>query len=154
MNEPSDSPRARVIEVNGQLQLDDPDARAMMKAVAQHSCLATAKNQRDRILYFVDRMRILEKPAHEVLITCINVDARYGADFADALMPGTDWQSYRDRGEIPFARGLALRPPLQLAVSALDPEVGEKMKTIPGIVVLVVDHGVVEVFPILTVLLP
>lgn len=38
-------------------------------------------------------------------IICIDYDDPAWRDLADALMPGHDWQSYRDRGERPVARG-------------------------------------------------
>lgn len=38
-------------------------------------------------------------------MVAIHVDDPAWADLAEALMPGHDWQQYRDRGELPIARG-------------------------------------------------
>ncbi len=42
----------------------------------------------------------------QVVVTCIQVDSRW-RDIVDLLMPNYDWQSFRDAGEEPVARGSA-----------------------------------------------
>lgn len=44
----------------------------------------------------------------EFVMTCIQVDDARWRGIVDALMPGYDWQQYRDRGEEPIARGSAM----------------------------------------------
>ena len=61
-------------------------------------------------------------------------------------MPGHDWQSYRDRGETPFARGLAGREGVRSFLEMIDREAMEKLRSFDGLAVVVVDHGVAEVF--------
>jgi hypothetical protein len=62
-------------------------------------------------------------------------------------MPGHDWQAYRDRGEVPYARGLASREGLQEGLDTLDPEAATKLRETKGeTAIIVMDFGVVEVF--------
>lgn len=61
-------------------------------------------------------------------------------------MPGNNWQEYRDRGEVPFARGLAERDGITEAVSTFDKEAGMKLSLMTDVAVVVVDHGVAEIF--------
>ena len=141
-----DEPRARVEMVDGQPVLIDPDAVAVARAVAKHNCRATLEAQADRVEHF--RRRAAEKgcsPA-EVVITLIAVDDIHGRELADILMPGFDWQAIRGRGEVPFARGLAAREGIQQALGIFDQEAADKLRAAAGLAVVVVDHGVAEVF--------
>ena len=142
----SDEPRAFVHEVDGQLVLEDPDAVAMFRAVEKHNCVVTAKAQADCVRHFIERVKIKGLRPEDVVITIINVDDARGANLAEALMPGHDWQSYRDRGEVPFARGLAGRGGVEDFVAAFDAEAGQKLREMKDdLVVVIVDHGVAEV---------
>lgn len=76
----------------------------------------------------------------------LNVDDVHGGPLADALMPGHNWQEIRDCGEVPFARGLAMRDGIQNAISAFDEEAATKLKDMTDVAVVVVDRGVAEVF--------
>jgi len=81
-----------------------------------------------------------------VVIVLINVDDVHGGPIAEALMPGHDWQEYRDRGELPVARGLAGREGIEAVLADFDKEAAVKLKVTKGIAVVVVDHGVAEIF--------
>lgn len=61
-------------------------------------------------------------------------------------MPGHNWQEIRDKGEVPFARGLAIRDGIQEALGAFDVEAATKLRSMTDVAVVVVDHGVAEVF--------
>ncbi|MGD9729307.1 MAG: hypothetical protein AB7V39_23435 [Nitrospiraceae bacterium] len=85
---------------------------------------------------------------NEVCIVLLNVDDPNGAAIAEMLMPGFDWQEIRDRGEVPFARGLAARSGLQDVIAIFDIEAAANMaEMVDQIVTVVVDHGVATVFP-------
>ena len=142
---------ARVHEINGTLVLEDPDALAMIKAVARHNCHLTFEGQVERVAHF--KRRIAEKglSPNDVVIVLLNVNDSHGKMLADILMPGQDamWQSMRDEGQIPFARGLAAREGIETAITALDQEIGDKLSAMKGkVAVVVVDHGVVEAFEV------
>lgn len=137
---------AYVKEVDGQLVLVDPVAAGVVQAVAEHNCGDTLAMNSDRVAHFIERARVLGKSADEVVITVINVDTPIGGLLADALMPGFDWQAIRDRGEVPFARGLAGREGIQGALDELYPSAGEALRDADGFAVVVVDHGVAAVF--------
>lgn len=144
-----DYPRAVVREIDGQLVLDDPDALAMIKVVERHNCRHTFDAQAERVQHFKRRIEELGKSPNDVVIVLLNVDDPHGGVLANILMPGQDamWQSMRDQGQIPFARGLAARQGIQKAVAALDEEIGEKLKAMKDkVAVVVMDHGVVEAF--------
>ena len=87
-----------------------------MRAVGKHNCINTLKMNADRVEDFKERVAIRGLANADVVIVVMNVNDHNGAMLADALMPGHDWQAIRDRGETPFARGLARR----LARSASD----------------------------------
>jgi hypothetical protein len=143
----SQEPRATVREVDGRLVLDDPDAVAMIRAVEKHNCRLTAEAVADRIRHFEARIAEKGLSTKDVVITLISADDPHGRPMAEALMPGHDWQTYRDRGEVPFARGLAGREGIQEMIELFDPEAAEKLSRIDGAAVVVVDRGVAEAFP-------
>lgn len=131
---------------DGKIILEDPDAEAVIRAVAKHNCRALFDLNADRVHHFVARMHDREDNPAEVCITLINVDDPHGALIADKLMPGHDWQAYRDRGEVPIARGLAGREGLQEVLGLFDVGAAAKLRGIEGIAILVVDQGVAEIF--------
>jgi hypothetical protein len=139
-------PKAFVREVDGQLVLEDPVALAMVRAVEKHNCLVAAKAQADRVRHFSSRVQERSLRPEDVVITLINADDAHGKFLADALMPGHDWQAYRDRGEIPFARGLAARGGVEDFIEQFDAEAWKKLKDMKSdLVVVIVDRGVAEV---------
>jgi hypothetical protein len=138
--------RAMVREVDGQLVLDDPDALAMIRAVGKYNCKGLFDLNADRVVHFVKRMKDGGRSPLNVVIVLINVDDVHGGPIAEALMPGHDWQEYRDRGELPVARGLAGREGIEAVLADFDKEAAEKLKDMKGIAVVVVDHGVAEIF--------
>jgi hypothetical protein len=138
--------RAELREIDGQLVLDDPDALAMIRGVGKYNCRAMFESNAERVEHFKRRLIALGLSPSEFIIVLLNVDDRHGCAIADVLMPGHDWQSIRDQGQVPVARGLAKREPMRAIVESFDPEASEKMRGIDGVVTLVVDHGVAEVF--------
>jgi hypothetical protein len=139
-------PRATVHEVDGQIVLDDPDALAVIKAVEKHNCHSTLEMNFDRIEHFKNRLVARGMTAKDAVIVFVNVDDVHGGPIADALMPEMNWQEIRDRGEIPFARGLASREFMQEVLNTFDQEAGTKLQDMADVAIVVVDHGVAEVF--------
>ena len=142
----SDEPRATVREIDGQLVLDDPDALAVARVVAKHNCKLTLEANADRVVHFTQRIRDRELSPTAVVIVLLNVDDPYGGILAEALMPGHNWQQFRDRGEVPYARGLVMREGLLPGLEALDAEEAEKLRQNVGVAILVMDFGVARVF--------
>lgn len=141
---------AYVTECDGKLVLVDPAAEGMIAAVecenrrrAWGACFDTAKQQWDRIEYFANR---IEDPAKEVVVL-IDVDTEIGAGLAEVLMPGHNWQVYRDRGETPFARGRAARHGIQSLLDSVFPSEGNTLREL-DLAVVVVAHNIARVFPI------
>lgn len=147
-NKENDYPRARVIEVDGQIMLDDPDAVEMVRAINRANLTGFRDQNRERIEYFRGRVKALGKTSEEVVIVLLNVDDPIGGKLASILMPDHDWQAYRDRGEIPIARGLAMRDGIQDALGAFDGLAAAKLKAwdFKRPAVVAVDQGVAEVF--------
>lgn len=143
---PTDKPRAIVLEIDGKLVPDDPDAVAMTCAVGKHNCRGTLKLNADRLAHFRRRFKERGMTVSDVVIVIVNVDDVHGGPLADALMPGMNWQKIRDCGEIPFARGLVGREGIQEALNAFDQEAAKKLRDTTNIAVVVVDYGVAEVF--------
>jgi len=145
MKRETEPTQATVREVYGELVLDDPAALSVARAVGKHNCRATAELNADRIVHFTRRIAERGLSAKDALIVIINMDDQFGSDVGDALMPGHDWQAHRDRGEVPFARGLAGREGIQGVLDGVDPEAATKLRGLATAVV-VFDHGTVEVF--------
>lgn len=142
----SEEPQAVVREVDGQLVLDDPVAFSVINAIAKLKCEDTLQLNRDRVEHFKRRLAEREMTADQVVIVLLNVDDVNGGQLAEGLMPGHNWQEIRDRGEIPFARGLAMREGIEGALDIFDEEAATKLRGMTDVAVVVVDHGVAEVF--------
>ena len=144
--EDPDATGAVVREVDGQLVLDDPIAVAVISAVEKHNCRNTLELNADRVEHFKRRLTERGMTPDQAVIVLLNVDDIHGGPLANALMPGHNWQEIRDKGEIPFARGLAMRDGIQEALGAFDKDAATKLQSISDVAVVVVDHGVAEVF--------
>ena len=144
--EESEYPIAKVSVVNGQMVLEDPMAFDILKAIAKKNCQKTLEINADRVLHFKKRASELQRSADEVVIVIINVDDEIGNPLAEALMPGTNWQEIRDRGETPFARGLAMREGIQAYLEEVDVLAAEKLKATKELSVVVVNNCVAEIF--------
>lgn len=123
-----------------------PTLSRMVRAVAKHNCKETLLLNQPRIPHFVQRIADRGMTGADVVIVILSVDDRSGGPLADVFMPGADWQAVRDRGETPFARGLAMRAGIQETLTLIDPEAAEKLAAIVGIAIVVVDYGVAEVW--------
>lgn len=151
----SDEPRAVVrTATNGNIYLDDPDALDMIQAVEAHNhkialenCQRTFETNTDRVAHFKQRIADRGDDPEEVVIVILSVDDPHGGPIADALMPDFSWQEIRDRGEAPYARGLAGREGIQSFLDKLDKRAAANLREMDGVAVVVVDHGVAEVFP-------
>ncbi len=137
---------AVVREVDGQLVLDDPVAVAVISAVEKHNCRNTLELNADRVEHFKRRLSERGMTADQAVIVLLNVDDVHGGPLADVLMPSQNWQEIRDRGEIPFARGLAMRDGIQKVLDTFDKDAATKLKSMTDVAVVVIDHGVAEVF--------
>ena len=142
-------PQAVVRKVNGRLVLDDPVAVSLIGVIAKQNCKRTFELNNARIAHFKQRITERSLTPAQAVIVVLNVDDINGALLAEALMPGYNWQEIRDRGEVPFARGLADRAFIQEALGKLDREAAKKLKEVTEAVgVVVVDHGVAETFTV------
>lgn len=137
---------AVVYEKNGQLVMEDPVAEAVIAAIGKQNCRKLFEVNADRVAHFKNRMKEKGLSPEQAVITVINADDVHGGPIAEALMPGHDWQQYRDRGEVPLARGLAQRDGIQKVLSKFDEIAAKKLQDMKEIAVVVVDHGTAEVF--------
>lgn len=131
---------------HGNLVLNDPDGLSVVKAVGKHNCKLTLSANADRVSHFVTRVTERGESPQNVVIVVANVDDPHGEMLASLLMPGQDWQQYRDRGEVPFARGLAGREGIRGFLAEIDKEAADKLRDSDGLAVVVVDYGVAEIF--------
>lgn len=98
---------------------------------------------RDRLSHFAQRIVDLDQSPADWMIVLIHVDdpSGLGRCMADVLMPGADWDAYRNRGEHPLARGLAGRKGIMLMLSEMAPKAALALSLIEGVAVLAVDSG-------------
>jgi hypothetical protein len=137
--------RATVREIDGQLVLDDPDAVAVVNAIERHNCRRLFEINAERVRHFRQRAKDRGLTADDVVVALLAVDDPHGGQLAEVLMPGFDWQSIRDRGEVPIARGLAGRAGIQSALEMFDPQAAAKLREATEVAVVAVDCGVAEV---------
>lgn len=140
--------QAYIAVIDGKTVLIDPLGYALIQAVNKYNCENTFIAQMERIQHFKNRITEKELDPNSVVITIINVDSPYGPEIAEALIPGHNWQQYRDKGEVPFARGLAMKKELIAMINTFDKEASEKITKTKGIPVIVIDYGVVEIFSV------
>ena len=105
------------------------------------SAFKTLNAHAERVIHFMHRIAELGMTAEECMIVIFNVDDPNGSILAEMTMPGQDWQSYRDAGMTPYARGLVSRPDMQTALDRLSPNVGRGMRAMTGVVVLLVENN-------------
>jgi len=145
---PQDFCTATVEVVDGKLVLNDPVGYAVLQAIEKHNCKNTLMQHIDRVKYFEKRIEEKGLNPADVIITLLNVDDPKGKALADILMPDFDWQAIRDTGAVPYARGLAGREGIQSLLSEIDPEEAKILREAgPVPTVIVMDHGVVKIFP-------
>jgi hypothetical protein len=146
MKAPYEPPRITLLVTNNIDAIDDPGTRAAVRAIEKVNCKRTLQLSADRVAHFRGRIAALNLSWDDVVIVLVNVDDTHGRLFADVLMPGHDWQPYRDRGEVPFARGLAPRKATEMGIGIFDAEAAAKLHGIREVAVVVIDHGVAEAF--------
>jgi len=90
--------------------IPDPDEAASADYIERtQAAMDLFRANAERMQHFSQRVKALGRTGRDTVITLIDVDDPVGGVLAEALMPGHDWQSYRDAGEIPVARGLAAK---------------------------------------------
>ncbi len=105
----------------------------------------------ERMRHFRSRVGELGRSGADTVITLIDVDdpTGHGALLADLLMSGHDWQQYRDRGEIPVARGLAAKEAFPEILSELGYDVAAReLSETDDLRVLVLHGGTVQVMDV------
>ena len=142
----SNEPIPTIREVDGKIVLIDPVALAIVRATAKSNCRHTLRMNAERVSHFKNRMRERGDSPSDVVIMLVNANDKHGGPLADILVPGCDWQAIRDRGEVPFARGLAGREGIQEMLDVLDKEAGDKLREMKEVALVIVDHGVAEIF--------
>jgi hypothetical protein len=136
-----------VQEIRGQAVLLDAATSYLVGVVEKLNCQRTLELHAERVAYFKTRMEERGLTANEAVIVVLNVDDVHGGQITEMLMPGPqNWQEIRDRGEIPFARGIAMREGIQEILSEFDKEAAKKLAGMKDVAVVVVDRGVAEIF--------
>lgn len=149
VSDKDDCPMAMVdVDDAGNVIVHDPDALAVIHAVSKHNCGETFRRNADRVAHFTGRVEALGLTESDYVIVLLNVNDPHGGPIAQMLMPNFDWQEIRDRGEVPFARGLASRSAMQDVLASFDLAAAEKLQDATGLSVVVVDHGVAEIYAV------
>ncbi len=82
---------------------------------------------RDRLAELALRAKAKETKESKFVVICIDANDSTWTPLVDILMPGHDWQSMRNRGEHPFARGVVPRGLVE-EVAKMYPACGELPK--------------------------
>jgi hypothetical protein len=126
--------------------MDNSTIAGVMLAVDAYNMQPVLNEQADRVLHFARRAAELGYGGHEVCIVLLNADCPAAAPLANELMPGENWQQYRDAGALPFARGLAGRPFVQAYLELVNPAAAEVFKAKEGLPVLLMHNGRAAVY--------
>lgn len=95
----------------------------------RHQLLAESE---ERIAHFARRVRERGLNPSAVVIVVLDVDHPIGGLLADVLMPGHDWQRYRDEGARPVARGIATLDGIaDVVAAAWGDTCAEKLRSAP-----------------------
>ncbi len=137
---------AVVHKIDGRLVLEDPTVGAVITAVGKFNCKNTLELNADRVAYFKQRLADRGLTPKDAVIVLVNVADVHGGPLAQILMPGYNWQEIWEKGEVPFARGLADRAGIQSVLCSFDAAAATKLQEMAQAAVVVVDHGVAEVF--------
>ncbi len=134
------------IDRNGVLR--DPHALAVIHAVERENCRRILVNEfMEPLQRFAMRMRERGLTMAQAMLVSFNVDEPVGAAFADEMMPGYAWDEIRAKGQVPYARGIAMRDGLQEVLDANFPHAGASLRAITeDVAILVADRGIVTVF--------
>jgi hypothetical protein len=146
----SDAPTATVYTLpDGTLVLDDPVALAVMRVLDRRNCRQRLVDHAEAIIRFRQRIEDRGMSAATAIIVLVCADSNLGPELADVLGMPEGWdQPFREKGELPFARGIAHRAGMQDILDQIDPDAGNQLRNAPGLCVLVVDFNTFEVFEI------
>lgn len=123
--------------------------QAVVLAGQRRKCRKTLEMNVDHIEHLKHRMRREGRTPYQAVIAILNVDDVHGGPIVDDLAPGYDWQEIRDKGEIPFWRGLLWRYGIHEALKDFDTDAATRLQeTTYDLVALIIDHGVAEVFKV------
>lgn len=83
-----------------------------------------AKANRESLLRLSDRATIKsDEMGEQCIVICVDVDDPPWRTLVDVLMPGHDWQQYRDQGLKPVARGIVNRESIEAIAKEAYPAV-------------------------------
>jgi hypothetical protein len=140
----TDDPPLPYVDENGVLH--DPVALAIVHAVERENCRQMLMGAfRERVDHFRSRIYERGQSPSEVVIVMLNVNDPRGAQLAGVLMPDHDWDAYRARGEVPYARGLAERSGIQGLLDDVDAEQAERLRS-AHVAIFMIDRGIVAAF--------
>lgn len=137
-----------VTKINDELVLVDQQACEIIKTINRINCEKTYDLNLDRINHFKQRFIDRQDNPEDVCIVIINVDDCYGKEISDILMPNVNWQEYRDRDEVPFARGLASKPFVVAYIDEyiMNSNAAKALNDMQTLAVVVIDSQNVEIF--------
>ncbi len=97
----------------------------------------------DRVGHFMRRVTELGRSGADTVITLVDADDPVGGILADNLVPNCDWQQFRDRGEMPIARGLAEKDAIHdfLKVAGFD-EAAAELQGTDQLRIVVITEGI------------
>jgi len=124
--------------------IPSPETAATDEYIAStETAMELFRENADRVRHFQQRVNELGRSGQDTVITLLNVDDPIGGVLADILMPGHDWQPYRDAGKVPTARGLASKSIVQEFLKAAGYQIAaDELAGTDNLRVLVLDSGV------------
>ena len=110
------------------------------------SCVSAFEQHQDRIAHFERRIKVLGLSPEEMVIVLLNMEDPFGGPLGERLMPGRNWQQFRDRGQTPYARGFVYKAGVANALELLDVDMANTLRTSSELLVLVMTDSTSALF--------
>ncbi len=127
-------------------QIDESALPDFTAATPKERCWETLLRNGEEVLHYVQRAVAKPEPSAIVVIAACDV---HGAILFEQLMPGRNFvEEARRKGGAAFGYAIMKRGVIKEVLTLIDMEAFAKLARVPGaeIPVVVIDHGVAEVF--------
>lgn len=98
------------------------------------------------VLYFKMLMEEQELSPDKVVIVVADYDDKYGRRFAKMILPGFNWQAFKDQGGEPLALGLACRKKASKEIKRINPQLLFDLAGVKETPVVVIAEKAADIF--------
>lgn len=121
-------------------------AKDFFTAMQKAACKNTFALNKEKIGFYKKMTEERSLSPKEFVIVVVNADDVIGGKFAEYFVPDTNWDVLRKNGNIPFASGIVMKKGMADIIQLFDTETSKKLREKSDMSVVIIDHGVAEVF--------